>query len=150
MPATALFAPIADRLRRRALTNGRRMPMPADSARQIASGPNPDRILIGGGGIATGAGARGQELALPGRLAIAVSALTGRGAMVDVIARPGLRAEDTWELLGDVRVEHYDAIVLTLGAGDAPRLTPPRRWARRSNSCSTGSTDGSGGEPASS
>lgn len=128
MPASTLSAPIADRLRRRALTTGRRMPMPADSARQIASGPNPDRILIGGGGIATGAGARGQDLALPGRLAIEVSALTGRGAMVDVTAHAGLRVADTWALLGDVRVEHYDAIVLTLGAGDASRLTPPRRW----------------------
>lgn len=128
MPASTLFAPITDRFRRRAPTGRGQTPMPADSARQIASGPNADRILIGGGGIASGVGTRRQDVALPGRLAVAVSALTGRGAIVDVTARRGLRVADTWALLDEVRVEHYDAIVLTLGAGDAHHLTSPRRW----------------------
>lgn len=128
MRATDLFAPIADRVLGRALTRRGRMGMPIDSARQIASGPDTDRILIAGGGIAAGVGTRKQELGLPGRLAVAVSALTGRGAIVDVTATPRLLVEDTWALLADSRVEHYDAILITLGAGDAQRRTSPRRW----------------------
>lgn len=123
-----LIRQLAAALLRRATPDLADYPRPSDSRRQIAPGPNVDRVLIAGGGIGSGAGVRAQELALPGRLAEALSTATGRGAVVDVAADPGVTAGDTEAMLASARIEHYDAIILTLGTSEAYRLVPVAAW----------------------
>lgn len=128
MPLLFVFAPIADRALARSAARFSARPMPADPTRQTTTGPSPDRLLVAGGGIALGVGVRSHALALPGRLAETLPVLTGRGAQVDIATQPGLRVSQVLELLAQRRIEHYDALVLTLGAADAYRVTPLGRW----------------------
>ena len=89
-----------------------------------SSGVNPDRILVFGTGPAIGHGVQSHKLALPGQLAAAITAVTGRGADVDLVASPDISIENAIENLGARELDRYDVIVVFLGVSDALTLLP--------------------------
>lgn len=107
------------------------MPRPHGLPRAVADGPSADRILLIGSGPAVGWGVASHDLALPGALARALRARTGRGAVVDVIADPAMMASGLAAVLAGARLERYDAVVTTVGTNEALRFTTPREWRRR-------------------
>ncbi|MCU1513823.1 MAG: diguanylate cyclase [Microbacteriaceae bacterium] len=104
------------------------VPRPHDEPRAVAAGPDSDQVLLFGTGPSVGWGVLSHDLALAGALARAVSALTGRGAEIDVIADPRMPMGDTVERLSATELWRYDAIVLTLGFNEAVRLISLRSW----------------------
>ena len=108
----------------------RGIPLPTDAPQAHSPGIDSDRILLVGGGPAVGWGVLSHTLALPGALARALTARTGRGADVDVIARSSMTARSAPEYIDFANLWRYDAVVLTLGIGDAGRLTSTRAWQR--------------------
>ncbi|WP_166787981.1 GAF domain-containing protein [Cryobacterium adonitolivorans] len=108
----------------------RGIPLPADAPQAHSPGVDSDRILIVGGGPAIGWGVLSHTIALPGALARALTARTGRGADVDVIARSSMTPRSAPEHIDFANLWRYDAVVLTLGIADAGRLTSTRAWRR--------------------
>lgn len=108
----------------------RGIPLPTDAPQAHSPGIDSDRILIVGGGPAVGWGVLSHTLALPGALARALTARTGRGANVDVIPRSRMTARRAPDYIDFANLWRYDAVVLTLGIGDAGRLTSERAWQR--------------------
>lgn len=108
----------------------RGIPLPTDAPQAHSPGLDSDRILIVGGGPAVGWGVLSHTLALPGALARALTARTGRGADVDVIARSSMTARSAPGHIDFANLWRYDAVLLTLGIGDAGRLTSTRAWQR--------------------
>lgn len=104
------------------------IPSPRDAPQVHSAGLDSARILIVGGGAAVGWGVLSHTLGLPGSLARALSARTGHGADVDVIARSSMTVRSAHSHIDFDTLRRYDAIVLTLGIGDAGRLTSPRAW----------------------
>lgn len=104
------------------------VPRPTDIPQVHAPGKDSDRILIVGSGAAVGWGVLSHDLSLPGALARAVSARTGRGAVVDVIPDPAMTAETAIRFLEDAKLWRYDAIVVMIGINDAIGLTSPSVW----------------------
>jgi hypothetical protein len=106
------------------------LPKPTDAPQVQIPGPDPDRILVVGGGIAVGFGVLSHELGIAGHLARQVSGATGRGIDVDIIAEPDFRVEEARARLRDVNVTTYDAVVTFLGVTDSIRHTSARAWSR--------------------
>ncbi len=104
------------------------MPRPLGLPRAVADGPHADRVLLIGSGPAVGWGVVSHDIALPGALARALRASTGRGAIVDVIADSTLRAAHLPTLLNGLRRDRYDAVITTVGINDAARAMTPREW----------------------
>jgi lysophospholipase L1-like esterase len=105
-----------------------RIPRPFDDPHCSAPGLNSDRILIFGAGLAVGWGVSTHDLALPGFLARSLSALTGRGADVDVVAHPDILLEDALRQLNALPLWRYDALVVVLGVNAALHLAPLKVW----------------------
>jgi lysophospholipase L1-like esterase len=103
-------------------------PRPLDAPQAHSPGTDSDRVLILGAGPAVGWGVLSHDLALPGSLARALSARTGRGADVDVVASPRITIRSASNELDAMKLWRYDAIVLTLGANDALALKSLRSW----------------------
>lgn len=105
------------------------IPYPSDAPQAHGSGLDPDRVLLIGTGPLVGRGVVSHQIALPGRLAIELSQMTGRGVDADVVInnRCGISALN--DALGRLDLRKYDAIVVTPGAADAFELTRPERWA---------------------
>lgn len=108
----------------------RYIPRAADDPHTHAPGPAADRILVFGSGPAMGWGVVSHDIALPGSLARALAARTGRGADVDVIAQAKLTAKNAPGTLSELELSGYEAIVLTLGTREAITLVPPSAWKR--------------------
>lgn len=106
-------------------------PVPADLLSTHAPGADSDRVLVVGSGIAAGWGVLSQDMALPGHLARALSALTGRGTDVDVVATIDMTAQTAAVRLASVPIERYDAVVLVLGMPEAFDFVPVSRWLDR-------------------
>lgn len=106
------------------------VPRPHDAPQAHSAGENPDRVLLFGNGITTGAGVGTQELALPGQLARALGARTGRGCDIDLLADERWDVESAVEALRGRDLAGYDAVVVVLGESDAYRLLPEKRWTR--------------------
>jgi hypothetical protein len=104
-------------------------PCPDDHPSGHAPGTDPDRVLVLGNGPAVGWGVRSHDLALPGTLARALSALTGRGADVDALADAGVTVATAASFVAGRDLGRYDAVVVVLGMSDALRLVPTARWA---------------------
>ncbi|TFC96255.1 MULTISPECIES: GAF domain-containing protein [Cryobacterium] len=104
------------------------IPMPTDAPQAHSAGIDSDRVLIFGAGLAVGRGVVSHNLAMPGSLARALSAQTGRGVDVDLIANPRMTAGSALLDLNGVRLSRFDAIVVFLGVNDALTLTPTRAW----------------------
>ena len=106
------------------------IPSPRDAPQVHSPGRDSARILIVGGGAAVGWGVLSHTLGLPGSLARALTARTGRGADVDVVARSNMTVRTAHRHVDFETLHRYDAVVLTLGIGDAGRLTSVRAWRR--------------------
>lgn len=104
------------------------LPQPTGAPTVHLDGSDPDRVLLAGGGTAVGYGVLSHELALAGHLARQVSAATGRGIDVDVLAEQDLTIRGATALLEEKNLAVYDAVVLTLGVTDSLRRTPVRQW----------------------
>ncbi len=104
------------------------IPIPTDAPQAHAAGIDSDRVLILGSGPAVGRGVMSHDLALPGALARAVSARTGRGVDVDVIASSRMTAGTALAALGAVRLTRFDAVVLTLGVNESVTLVSEKVW----------------------
>ncbi|CAN5291445.1 hypothetical protein BH11ACT4_BH11ACT4_18180 [soil metagenome] len=107
------------------------LPRPTDAPHVTAAGPASDRVLIVGSGPAVGWGVLSHDLALPGALARALTARTGRGTEVDLVGDPILTIATVPAKLVDLKLWRYDAIVIIGGVNDAIRLTSPKKWERR-------------------
>lgn len=106
------------------------VPRPMDAPQAHSPGTDSDRILIFGSGAAVGWGVLSHDLALPGALARALSARSGRGVDVDVVASPSITVSTAVRELAGLRLWRFDAIVVTLGARDATNLMSIRVWRR--------------------
>ncbi|WP_231606202.1 GAF domain-containing protein [Salinibacterium sp. NK8237] len=108
----------------------RALTLPADAPRVEAIGPDPDRVLLLGPGKSSGYGVHTHELGLGGHLARELSALTQRGCSVDIVSDPSLTAADTGVVIRWANLKRFDALVLTLGGGDALRFRSLFAWRR--------------------
>jgi hypothetical protein len=106
------------------------VPQPLDAPRAHSTGRDSHRVLLVGGGPAVGWGVLSHTLGLPGSLARALTARTGRGADVDVFAASSMTARSALGYIAVDSLRRYHAVVLTLGIGDAGRLTSARAWRR--------------------
>lgn len=109
------------------LTQGRRLkritPHLPDAALPWAGevpGPRPIRLLVLGDSTAAGVGASTQQEALPGRLADALHARTGRGIRWRAVGKNGATSREIIErYLDEALNEPADLLFLTIGANDA-------------------------------
>jgi len=104
------------------------IPRPEDSPQATVAGPDKLSVLVFGSGPAFGWGVRSHDLALPGSLARALAARTGRGVQVDLRAERTMTVSTAARLLGGLALARYDAIVIVFSIKDALELTPVRRW----------------------
>ena len=104
------------------------LPQPVDAPHVHAPGNDPDRVLLFGSGPAVGYGVLSNDLALPGQLARQLSAITGRGADIDVVADPEVTIQGSLALLQQHNLWRYDAILLTVGVNNALLLTSVKVW----------------------
>jgi lysophospholipase L1-like esterase len=109
------------------LTQGRRLkrstPHLPDAARPWAgelAGPRVLRLLVLGDSTAAGVGAATQQEALPGRLADALHARTGRGIRWRAVGKNGATAREIIrDYLDEALTEPVDLLFLSVGANDA-------------------------------
>ena len=94
------------------------------------AGPDPLRLLVLGDSTAAGVGAPTQQVALPGRLADALHARTGRGVAWRAVGENGATARDLCErYLEDALSAPGDLLFLTIGANDALAMRSARVFA---------------------
>lgn len=87
------------------------------------AGPRPFRLLVLGDSTAAGVGAATQQEALPGRLADALHARTGRGIRWRAVGKNGATARDIIEsYLDEALSEPADLLFLSIGANDAMQM----------------------------
>lgn len=118
----------------------RRLPHPPGQTVVHASGSNPDRVLLVGSSIVVGFGAMSHDLALAGALARELSALTGRGADVQVLADQDLTIRGIPEAIKHERTSRFDAIVVAVGSRESQQLMPTRRWRKHMHATLTALT----------
>jgi hypothetical protein len=123
-----ILRPLMRLLRYRTGRRLRQLPQPLDAPHVHAPGADPDRILLFGSGPAIGYGVLSNDLALPGHLARQLSATTGRGVDLDVVADPEVTIQGSLSLLRELNLWRYDAILLTIGVNNALLLTSVRVW----------------------
>jgi hypothetical protein len=107
------------------------IPKPDDEPRGFAPGKEPDRILIFGNAAAEGWGSTSHQDALPGQLAIAISAITGRGAETELVTDSTLDITNAEERMAEVKLWWFDGVLITLGMTDAFALLPAETWRAR-------------------
>lgn len=105
-------------------------PKPTDAPKIHVAGPDPDRILVVGGGILVGFGVLSHEIGIVGHLSRMVSATTTRGVNADIIASVTLRVDEVADRVREVDLDAYDAVVLFIGVTDSIRHTSARSWNR--------------------
>jgi lysophospholipase L1-like esterase len=94
-------------------------------------GPDPVRLLVLGDSTAAGVGALTQADALPGRLAHALQARTGRGIRWRAVGENGATARDLVErYLVEALDQPADLLFLTIGANDAMKLRGAGAYVR--------------------
>ena len=106
------------------------MPRPSGDPHVYAMGSDPDRILMIGAGAVRGVGVTSYDLGVGGHLARKLSALTGRGAEVELLGVQGLTVAGATKLLPDVELSRFDALVLMLGTRETVTLRSARAWRR--------------------
>ena len=112
-------------------SRARSLPRPDDAAHGSTPGTTGHRVLVIGNEYAISWGVRTHALALPGQLARELTARTGLGADVDVIACSGMSIVDVLASLVDHNLECYDAVMVLTGVGDAFQLVPPLQWMQK-------------------
>lgn len=104
---------------------------PTGTPQVHADGVDADRILLVADGPSVGHGQLSHELGLAGHLARRLSALTGRGADIDIVAEGNLTAAGCLSTLAGMDLSRYDALVLTIGANEALGLSSLGMWRRQ-------------------
>lgn len=104
--------------------------MPPHRDTQSTRGPDPDRILLIGSGMAVGYGLTSHETALAGQLARRIATLTRRGSRVDVLTSVDMTADQMVELLDPPRLEGLDAIIATPLGVESLLIISRARWRR--------------------
>lgn len=127
--ARRLTGRLVERMVRAAQATGE-PPQPAGLPRVYAMGPEPYRILVIGANAVRGTGVASHELGIGGHLARQLSALTGRGADIELIGVPGLSAPEAGRLLAEMDLGGFEALVVMLGGREAVGLRPAETWAR--------------------
>jgi lysophospholipase L1-like esterase len=120
------------------LTQGRRLkrttPHLPDAAQPWTgelTGPDPIRLVVLGDSTAAGVGASTQQEALPGRLADALHARTGRGIRWRAVGKNGATARHLVEgYLEEALAEPADLLFLTIGANDAMTMRGAGAYVR--------------------
>ncbi len=84
-----------------------------------------------GSGVLTGWGLQSHEAGLPGAVADALAARSGRGVDLTVIADPELTSDRALKALPGLRLRRFDALVVVLGEDPAAQLLRPADWKRR-------------------
>ena len=122
----AVVLPQGTRLRR----TTPRLPDAARPWEGELAGPDPLRLLVLGDSTAAGVGAPNQQVALPGRLADALHARTGRGVAWRAVGENGATARDLGErFLDEALSAPADLLFLTVGANDALAMRSARAFA---------------------
>ncbi|TFD10730.1 GAF domain-containing protein [Cryobacterium sp. TMT1-66-1] len=113
-----------------ALQDSASVPRPTGPPQAHSPGTNSDRVLILGGGPASGWGVTSHDLALPGSLARALSTRTGRGTDVSLVADPFGLLDELPNLLIGQDLSRINAVVVFVGVNDAVNLTAEKAWER--------------------
>ncbi len=107
-----------------------RLPDAAQPWEGDLAGPDPLRLLVLGDSTAAGVGAPTQQVALPGRLADALHARTGRGVAWRSVGENGATARDLHErFLDEALSAPADLLFLTVGANDSLAMRSARAFA---------------------
>ncbi|MDJ0335078.1 MAG: hypothetical protein ACOH10_06485 [Rhodoglobus sp.] len=117
-------------------------PSPGSMVQITVAGPDPDRMLVMGGGVATGWGLDSQDTTFPGRLAKFISELTGRGVEANVTIDDFLAGEEGPARSVTAKLRSTDAVVITPGDIDSLLMLPPAVYHRRVNSIIDRVTEG--------
>ncbi|CAN5139457.1 hypothetical protein BH11ACT3_BH11ACT3_17970 [soil metagenome] len=104
------------------------LPRPGDEPRVFAPGPDPDRILLIGGGLVRGYGVMSHDLALGGHLARRVAAASKRGVELDVTWRPMMSMAEAAGFVAKADLSRVDALVVLLGSSQAVSLLAEADW----------------------
>ena len=105
------------------------LPMPSDDPVVHTVGPDPDRILMMGGGTVAGMGVASHELGLGGQLARRLTMLTGRGVDLELASSYTLTFGQARAMVATYDLERYDTVVLMMGAREAVGWAPVSEWA---------------------
>jgi len=101
---------------------------PVGGRQAFVAGRRPLRVLLLGSGPAAGWGVGSHDLALPGALARALAACTGRGAVVDVVPHASAGVRRLRRMLRAAAPERYDAVVLSGTIADGAWVADSRHW----------------------
>ena len=107
-----------------------RLPTPPGAPVVHAVGPDPDRMLMIGGGTVQGIGVASHELGLGGQFARRLSMLTGRGVDLELASSYSLSFDQAVTLLGSYDLTRFDAAILMVGAREAVGWAPVEDWGR--------------------
>ncbi|HEY4153184.1 MAG TPA: GAF domain-containing protein [Pseudolysinimonas sp.] len=105
-----------------------RLPMPTDAPIVHSVGPDPDRILMIGGGTVAGIGVASHELGLGGQLARRITWMTGRGVDLELASEYTLTFAQARSRVALYDLERFDAVVLMMGAREAVGWAPVHEW----------------------
>ena len=105
-------------------------PRPADAPHADVDGPNPDRVLLLGGLLASGCGVLTHQLGLIGHIARQLSSITGCGAEMEARTDIKLTIRKLPGRIRNLPPIRSDAVMVMVGVNDALRLTPVRAWKR--------------------
>ena len=127
----AIVRSLAQRWLSNSPSSWRSLTSPDSPAAVSAAGPDPDRVLLIGGGISVGWGMKTHSDALGGHLTRSISKATGRGVSMDVMTDDILTG--TAALPSDVTrvLRAVDAVIITPGDVDAVLLLPTVIYRRR-------------------
>ena len=107
------------------------VPQPHGAPRVHRPGPDPDRILLVGGGAVRGLGVASHELGIGGHIARRLSTITGRGVDLELRGVSGLTAADVPSLLETgPTLAQFDVLVLMAGTREAMYLPSVTGWRR--------------------
>lgn len=104
-----------------------KLPRPTETTTQ-AAGPDADRLLLIGSGIAVGYGTSSHEVSLAGHLARRLAEATGRGVFMDIETSPQLLLKDTAQILAGQELTRFDAIILAFGGYEVATLQSSTVW----------------------
>ena len=124
----AVARPLADAWMKYSGNGWRQLPTPLDSPSVHSHGPNADRVLLMGSGIAVGFGVLSHDLALGGNLARRLTDSTERGVDVDIAAKSEMLILDAVEMYSCADLTRYDASLLVLGDTEALQLLPVKSF----------------------
>ena len=105
-----------------------RLVAPSGEPQVHADGADADRVLLIGDGFSISDGVLSHDLGLAGNLARRLSALSGRGADIDIISTEALDAAQCIAALRGIDLARYDAVVLSIGSTEARYLISVNAW----------------------